>query len=82
VARSRGIKLGNPNGVEALRRAGEGGAPLGAAITRNADRHAMDPAPVVADIRAAAPACGRSPASSTRAACSRVAAGTGISLRL
>ena len=31
---------------------GEGGAPLRAAIARNADRHAQDLAPVVADIRA------------------------------
>ncbi len=52
MARSRGVKLGNPNGAEALRRAGEGGAPLRAAVARNADRHASDPAPVVADIRA------------------------------
>ena len=28
VARSRGVKLGNPNGAAALRRAGKGGAPL------------------------------------------------------
>ena len=52
VARSRGVKLGNPNGAAALRRAGKGGAPLRAAIARNADRHAQDLAPVVADIRA------------------------------
>ena len=52
VARSRGVKLGNPNGAEALRRAGKGGAPLREAIARNADRHAQDLAPVVEDIRA------------------------------
>ena len=52
VARSRGVQLGNPNGAAALRRAGKGGAPLRAAIARNADRHAQDLAPVVADIRA------------------------------
>ena len=40
VARSRGVRLGNPNGAAALRRAGKGGAPLRAAIARNADRHA------------------------------------------
>ena len=34
------------------RRAGKGGAPLRAAIARNADRHAQDLAPVVEDIRA------------------------------
>jgi DNA invertase Pin-like site-specific DNA recombinase len=42
VARSRGVKLGNPNGAAVLRRAGKGGAPLRAAIARNADRHAQD----------------------------------------
>ncbi len=52
VARSCGVRLGNPNGAEALRRAGRGGAPLRAAIARNADRHAQDLAPVVEDIRA------------------------------
>ena len=52
VARSRGVRLGNPNGAEALRRAGKGGAPLRAAIGRNADHHARDLAPVVADVRA------------------------------
>ena len=52
VARSRGVRLGNPNGAAALRRAGKGGAPLRAAIARNADRHAQDLAPVVEDIRA------------------------------
>ena len=51
VARSRGVRLGNPNGAAALRRAGKGGAPLRAAIARNADRHAEDLAPVVDDIR-------------------------------
>ena len=35
-----------------LRRAGKGGAPLRAAIARNAGRHAADLAPVVEDIRA------------------------------
>jgi DNA invertase Pin-like site-specific DNA recombinase len=52
VARARGVKLGNPNGAAPLRRAGKGGAPLRAAIGRNADRHAQDLAPVVDDIRA------------------------------
>ena len=52
VARSRGVKLGNPNGAAALRRAGKGGAPLREAIARNADRHAWDLVPVVEDIRA------------------------------
>ena len=52
VARSRGVRLGNPNGAAALRRAGEGGVALRAAIAANADRHARDLAPVVEDIRA------------------------------
>jgi DNA invertase Pin-like site-specific DNA recombinase len=52
VARSRGVRLGNPQGVAALRRAGKGSAPLRAAIARNADRHAQDLAPVIEDIRA------------------------------
>jgi hypothetical protein len=46
------VKLGNPNGAAALRRAGKGGAPLHDAIRCNADRHAQDLAPVLADIRA------------------------------
>jgi DNA invertase Pin-like site-specific DNA recombinase len=51
VARSRGVKLGNPNGAAAPRRAGKGGAPLGEAIARNADRHAQDLPPMIQDIR-------------------------------
>jgi hypothetical protein len=34
------VRLGNPNGAEALTRAGKGGAPLRAAVARNTDRHA------------------------------------------
>ena len=41
-----------PQRAEALRRAGKGGAPLRAAIARNADRNAQDLAPVVEDTRA------------------------------
>ena len=51
VAKERRVRLGNPNGAASLRRAGKGGAPLRAAIGRNADRHASDLAPVVEDIR-------------------------------
>ena len=70
VARSRGMRLGNPNGAAALRRAGKGGAPLRAAIARNADRHARDLAPVVEDMRAAGrPASGPWRPSSTPAGC-------------
>jgi DNA invertase Pin-like site-specific DNA recombinase len=52
IAKARGVKLGNPNGAAALRRAGKGGAPLRAAVTRNADAFAADLAGVLADIRA------------------------------
>lgn len=52
VARARGVRLGNPNGAAALRRAGKGGAALRATVAANADAHARDLAPVVADLRA------------------------------
>jgi DNA invertase Pin-like site-specific DNA recombinase len=52
VAKGRGVRLGNPNGAAALRRAGTGAVALQATVTANADRHARDLAPVVADIRA------------------------------
>src|SRR5690606_13950551 len=51
VAKSRGVKLGNPNGAAALRRAGKGGGPLRAAVSRNADAHARDLAPVLEQLR-------------------------------
>jgi DNA invertase Pin-like site-specific DNA recombinase len=53
VAKARGVKLGNPNGAAALRRAGRGGTALRATVTANADRFAQDLAPVLTDIRAA-----------------------------
>ena len=49
VAKARGVKLGNPNGAESLRRAGKGGAALRAAVSANA----ADLVSVLADIRAA-----------------------------
>ena len=53
VARSRGVRLGNPpNGAEALRRAGKCGAPLREAIARNAHRHAPEPGAGGENIRA------------------------------
>jgi DNA invertase Pin-like site-specific DNA recombinase len=52
AAKARGVKLGNPNGAAALRRAGKGGAALRATVAANADAHAWDLAPVVADLRA------------------------------
>lgn len=52
AAKARGVKLGNPNGAAALRRAGHAGAPLRAAVARNAENFARDLAPVLADIQA------------------------------
>ena len=52
VAKARGVKLGNPNGAESLRRADEGGVALRAAVVANAAAFAADLASVVADIRA------------------------------
>ena len=53
AAKARGVKLGNSNGAEALRRAGKGGEALRAAVSRNADTFAQDLKPVIEDIRAA-----------------------------
>lgn len=53
VAKARGVKLGNPNGAACLRRAGEGGVALRAAVSANAAAFACDLAPVLVDIRAA-----------------------------
>ncbi|WGH78614.1 recombinase family protein [Jannaschia ovalis] len=47
AAKARGVKLGNPNGAAALRRAGHGGAPLRAAVAANADAFAQEIAPVI-----------------------------------
>ena len=52
VAKARGVRLGNPNGAEALRRAGKGAVALRAAVVANADRHAQDLAPVLEALRA------------------------------
>lgn len=53
VAKARGVKLGNPNGAESLRRAGKGGAALREMVSANAATFAADLAPVLADIRVA-----------------------------
>jgi DNA invertase Pin-like site-specific DNA recombinase len=53
VAKARGVKLGNPNGAESLRRAGKGRVALRAAVSGNAAALAADLAPVLDDIRAA-----------------------------
>lgn len=52
VAKARGVKLGNPNGAESLRRAGKGGEALKAAVSANAAAFVADLAPVLEDIRA------------------------------
>ena len=51
AAKARSVKLGNPNGAAALRRAGKGGAALRAAVVANADEFAESLAPVVANIQ-------------------------------
>jgi len=53
VAKARGVKLGNPNGADSLRRAGKGGVALRAAVSANTAAFAADLAPVLADIQAA-----------------------------
>lgn len=53
AARARGVRLGNPNGAEALRRAGKGGKALREAVSNNADAHAADLAPLISEIRVA-----------------------------
>lgn len=45
-------RLGNPNGAEALRRAGRGNMAAIAKVRQHADQRARDLAPVIADIRA------------------------------
>lgn len=52
VAKLRGVKLGNPNGAAAHRRAGKGGAALRETVAANVDQHATNLAPAIADIRA------------------------------
>lgn len=51
AAKARGVKLGNPNGAAALRRAGKGGAALRVVVCQNADDFAAALAPVLAAIR-------------------------------
>ena len=52
VARARGVKLGNPNGAAALRRAGKGGDALRRVVSANANAFACTLAPVIEEIRA------------------------------
>ena len=53
VAKARGVKLGNPNGAAAFGNSADNGASLRCTVSTNAERHAQDLAPVIADIRAA-----------------------------
>jgi Site-specific recombinases, DNA invertase Pin homologs len=50
-AKARGVRLGNPNGAAALRRAGKGNIASLSSIKANADRHAADLAPVIASLQ-------------------------------
>lgn len=52
AAKAAGRRLGNPNGAEALRRAGKGNAAAVEQLKAGADGRAQDLAPVIADIRA------------------------------
>ena len=52
VAKARGVKLGNPNGADSLRRAGKGAVALREAVSANARLHATSLEAVIADIRA------------------------------
>jgi DNA invertase Pin-like site-specific DNA recombinase len=52
AAKARGVRLGNPNGAAALRRAGRGNAAGLRAIRLKADEHARSLAPVIAELAA------------------------------
>ena len=52
VAKKHGTKLGNPNGAAALKRAGKGNVAGVKAIKEQADAHAADLSPIVADLKA------------------------------
>lgn len=52
AAKARGVKLGNPNGAAALRRAGKGNEAGITAIKLKADRHAIDLKPVIEFLQA------------------------------
>jgi DNA invertase Pin-like site-specific DNA recombinase len=52
AAKMRGVRLGNPRGAEALRRASKGNEAALAAIRDAAARHAADLRPVIAQLRA------------------------------
>lgn len=52
AAKARGVKLGNPNGAAALRRAAKGNGAAVGVVKGNAERFASDLAETVRDIRA------------------------------
>ncbi|WP_425102429.1 recombinase family protein [Tropicibacter sp. S64] len=51
AAKARGVRLGNPNGAAALKRAGKGGTALHETVRHNADSFARDLAPVIAALQ-------------------------------
>ncbi|HUD91613.1 recombinase family protein [Sphingobium sp.] len=51
AAKERGTRLGNPNGAAALQRAGKGNKAAVGAVKADADRHALNLAPIVDDLR-------------------------------
>jgi DNA invertase Pin-like site-specific DNA recombinase len=53
AAKARGVRLGNPNGADALRRAGRGNADGLRALRRAADDHAENLRPVITSLAAA-----------------------------
>ena len=50
AAKARGVKLGNPNGAAALRRAGKGGTSVRETVRDNANAFATELAPVIEDV--------------------------------
>lgn len=52
AAKARGVKLGNPNGAAAIRRAGKGTGAAVAALKAGADAHARQLAPVIRHLQA------------------------------
>lgn len=51
AAKARGVKLGNPNGAAALRRAGKGGVALRETVSANADDFAEALRPIIEELR-------------------------------
>ena len=51
AAKARGVRLGNPNGAAALRRAGKGSVALREVVAGNADAFALDLVAVLNDVR-------------------------------